>query len=63
MTATAAKCARSACECIVAPKGLFGKYCCEDCKEFGQVTELHCTCRHDQCVHPERHASDAGGGG
>jgi hypothetical protein len=62
MAARTAKCPRPACECVVSSDGPFGKYCCEECRELGQVTELHCTCRHDECRHPERHISPSAPG-
>jgi len=54
-----AKCARPACECLVPAKAPHGKYCSEECKEAGHITELHCTCPHDECRHPERYAETA----
>jgi hypothetical protein len=53
--ANSAKCARPACDCLVPAKAPHGKYCGEECKEAGQITELHCTCPHDECRHPERY--------
>jgi hypothetical protein len=44
-----AKCAHPACNCTVAEKGEFGKYCSEHCKEAKQITELRCGCRHPGC--------------
>jgi len=43
------KCAHPACECIVAPKAPYGKYCSEECKRAGQISELHCNCQHPAC--------------
>ena len=43
------KCAHPACECVVAPKGPYGKYCSEECKRAGQISELHCNCLHPEC--------------
>jgi len=43
------KCAHPACECIVVAKGPYGKYCSEECKRAGQISELHCNCQHVEC--------------
>jgi len=43
------KCAHPACECMVAPKAPYGKYCSEECKRAGQISELHCNCQHPPC--------------
>ena len=43
------KCAHPACECMVAAKGQYGKYCSEECKRAGQISELHCNCQHIDC--------------
>jgi len=43
------KCAHPACNCIVPKGGQFGKYCSEHCKEAGDITELHCDCKHPGC--------------
>jgi hypothetical protein len=43
------KCAHPACECTVAAKGPFGKYCSNECKRAGQIAELHCNCQHPEC--------------
>ena len=47
--AAPAKCAHPSCECSVPVKGPYGKYCSEQCKEAGQITELHCNCQHAEC--------------
>jgi len=57
--ATAAKCAHPSCECVVAPKSSFGKYCSEHCKEAGQITELRCNCQHLECRQPEAYSHRA----
>jgi hypothetical protein len=49
---TTSKCAHPACECFVAPKGAYGKYCSDECKRAGQITELHCNCQHPECRVP-----------
>ncbi len=49
-----AKCAHEACECVVSPNGPSGKYCSEECRRAGQMTELHCNCQHDACRHAGR---------
>jgi len=54
MTMTPSKCAHPACECTVAAKGEYGKYCSEECKRAGQIAELHCNCKHMECRAPER---------
>lgn len=51
--ANTAKCARPACECLVSAIRPYGKYCSEECREAGQITELHCTCPHGACRHPQ----------
>jgi hypothetical protein len=43
------KCAHPACECVVVAKGPYGKYCSEECKRAGQISELHCNCQHLEC--------------
>jgi len=43
------KCAHPSCQCMVGPKGPYGKYCSEHCKEKGQSTELRCDCQHAAC--------------
>ena len=43
------KCAHPACNCMVPKGGQFGKYCSEHCKEAGDITELHCDCKHPGC--------------
>jgi hypothetical protein len=43
------KCAHAACECFLAAKGPYGKYCSEECKSAGQIAELHCNCQHVEC--------------
>ena len=43
------KCAHPACVCLVPKGGQFGKYCSERCKEAGDITELHCDCKHPGC--------------
>ena len=43
------RCAHPSCECVVPPKGAYGKYCSEVCKEAGQITELRCNCQHAEC--------------
>jgi hypothetical protein len=43
------KCAHPACECNVDAKGQYGKYCSEECKRAGQISELHCNCQHLEC--------------
>ena len=43
------KCAHPACNCIVPKGSQFGKYCSEHCKEAGDITELHCDCKHPGC--------------
>ncbi len=53
MPMTPSKCAHPACECIVAAKGEYGKYCSEECKRAGQIAELHCNCKHMECRAPE----------
>ena len=55
--ANAAKCAHPSCECLVTPKGPYGKYCSESCKEAGFITELRCNCQHAECRDPERFQS------
>jgi hypothetical protein len=47
--AESAKCAHPSCECVVRPKGAYGKYCSEQCKEARQITHLHCNCQHLEC--------------
>jgi hypothetical protein len=44
-----AKCAHPSCECQVPKGGPFGKYCSEECREKGQMTELRCHCGHPEC--------------
>ena len=56
-----AKCARPACECLVPAKGPFGKYCSDECRDAGGITELHCTCPHDECRRPQRTSAAAAG--
>ena len=51
--ANTAKCARPACECVVSDSRPYGQYCSEECREARQITELHCTCPHDSCRHPQ----------
>ena len=46
------KCAHAACECTVAPKGPFGKYCSDECRRAGHMTELRCNCQHAECRTP-----------
>jgi len=43
------KCAHPACNCTIDPKGPFGKYCSEHCKQAGDKTELRCDCQHAPC--------------
>ena len=43
------KCAHPACNCQVPKGGQFGKYCSDHCKEAGDITELHCDCKHPAC--------------
>src|SRR5262245_15098309 len=38
-----------ACNCTIDPKGPFGKYCSEHCKQAGDKTELRCDCQHAPC--------------
>ena len=54
------KCAHPACECQVPPKGPYGKYCSEHCKEAGQITELRCNCQHVECrqTHTSSHREE-----
>ena len=56
-TNPSAKCAHAACECLVSLNGPSGKYCSEECRRAGRLTELHCNCQHDECRHPGRVAS------
>jgi hypothetical protein len=49
MTSPNAKCAHEACECVVAPNGPHGKYCSEECRRAGHMTELRCNCQHVEC--------------
>ena len=49
MADQAAKCAHPACDCVVAAKGPYGKYCSEHCKEAREITELRCGCLHPEC--------------
>jgi len=51
------KCAHPACECSIAPKGPYGKYCSGECRRAGQISELHCNCQHAECRHPGRVAN------
>src|SRR4029434_5503089 len=44
--AGAAKCAHPACQCMVEPKGPYGKYCSDHCRQAGDKTELRCDCQH-----------------
>ena len=44
-----AKCAHAACECLVSPNGPSGKYCSEECRRAGHMTELRCNCQHVEC--------------
>jgi hypothetical protein len=50
--AVPAKCAHPSCDCMVAPKGAYGKYCSEHCRDAGQITELRCNCQHAECRSP-----------
>jgi hypothetical protein len=34
---------------MVPKHGAFGKYCSEDCREKGEMTELRCNCGHPEC--------------
>jgi hypothetical protein len=43
------KCAHPACNCTVEPKGPFGKYCSDHCKQAGDKIELRCDCQHPPC--------------
>ena len=43
------KCAHDACTCMVPKHGPFGKYCSEECREKGGMTELRCHCGHPEC--------------
>ena len=43
------KCAHPACNCTVEPKGPFGKYCSDHCKQAGDKIELRCDCQHPAC--------------
>ena len=56
MTESTSKCAHMACECLVPPKGPFGKYCSEHCKKAGGMMELHCNCQHPECRDPHHAA-------
>jgi hypothetical protein len=51
------KCAHEACECFVAPSGPSGKYCSEECRRAGHMTELRCNCQHPECRQAGRTAS------
>lgn len=51
---SSAKCAHSACECIVPPNSQYGLYCSESCKKAARITELHCNCQHAECREPPR---------
>jgi hypothetical protein len=42
-------CAHPGCNCIVAPNGMYGKYCSYHCKEAKTMTELRCGCNHPGC--------------
>ncbi len=53
MNMTTSKCAHPACECIVASKGEYGKYCSDECKRARQIAELHCNCLHIECRDPD----------
>lgn len=55
--ADAAKCVHPSCECVVPPGGPFGKYCSEQCRKAGDITELHCNCQHPECRNPELFAA------
>jgi len=57
--ANAAKCAHPSRECLVTPKGSYGKYCSESCKEARQITELRCNCQHAECREPGSFQSTA----
>jgi len=54
-----AKCAHPSCECVVSSREPFGKYCSEQCKKAGDITELHCNCQHLACRHPEQFATQS----
>jgi hypothetical protein len=43
------KCAHPACQCTVEPKGRFGKYCSDHCRQAGDKIELRCDCQHPPC--------------
>jgi len=47
--AGAAKCAHPACQCMVEPKGQYGKYCSDHCRQAGDKIELRCDCQHAPC--------------
>jgi len=57
MASPNAKCAHEACECVVSPNGPSGKYCSEECRRAGHMTELRCNCQHAECRQPGRAAS------
>lgn len=43
------KCAHPSCTCTVNGSE-FGKYCSEYCQKAGNITELHCNCKHAGCA-------------
>lgn len=43
------KCAHPSCTCTVQNGSPFGKYCSEYCQKAGNITELHCNCKHTGC--------------
>jgi hypothetical protein len=47
--ADSAKCAHPSCNCNVEPRGPFGKYCSDHCKQSGEKVELRCDCQHPAC--------------